>query len=49
MTPAESLGELMRRASRYEGHDQPIQSQTLIGQSVTEAAALVARRSETES
>lgn len=48
MTPAESLGELMCRASRYEGHDQPIQSQTLFGQSITEAAALVARRSERE-
>jgi glycerol-3-phosphate dehydrogenase (NAD(P)+) len=46
MTPAEGLGELMLRASRYEGHDLPIQSDTLFGQSITEAAALVARRSE---
>ena len=49
MTPAESLGELMRRASRYEGHDLPIQSDTLYGQSITEAAALVAQRDEKES
>ena len=46
MTPEESLGELMRRASRYEGNEVPIQSGSLFGQSITEAAALVARRAE---